>query len=102
MATTTRPRPAFPRSTRLSISSARAASRCWTAARKAGNLYLDTYEKAVDRTTELQLKLAGLTQQEWLKSLIEAQVDVTARADRLVHDDRSQPAQVGLGDIHVW
>lgn len=47
------------------------------AARKAGNLYLDSYEKAVDRTTELQLKLAGLTQQEWLKSLIEAQVDVT-------------------------
>jgi hypothetical protein len=46
------------------------------AARKAGNLYLDTYEKTVDRTTELQLKLAGLSQQEWLKSLIEAQVDV--------------------------
>ena len=48
-----------------------------TAARKAGNLYLDSYEKAVERTTELQLKLAGLSQQEWLKSLIEAQVDVT-------------------------
>jgi hypothetical protein len=48
-----------------------------TAARKAGNLYLDSYEKAVDRGTELQLKLAGLTQQEWLKSLIEAQVDIT-------------------------
>ena len=47
------------------------------AARKAGNLYLDSYEKAVDRSTELQLKLAGLTQQEWVKSLIEAQVDVT-------------------------
>jgi hypothetical protein len=47
------------------------------AARKASNLYLDSYEKAVDRTTELQLKLAGLSQQEWLKSLIEAQVDVT-------------------------
>ena len=47
------------------------------AARKAGNLYLDSYEKAVDRTVELQLKLAGLTQQEWLKSLIEAQVDVS-------------------------
>jgi hypothetical protein len=47
------------------------------AARKAGNLYLDSYEKAVDRTTDLQLKLAGLTQQEWLKSLIEAQVDMT-------------------------
>ena len=47
------------------------------AARKAGNLFIDSYEKAVDRTTELQLKLAGLTQQEWLKSLIEAQVDIT-------------------------
>ena len=49
----------------------------WSAARKAGNLYLDSYEKAVDRSTELQLKLANLSQQEWLKSLIEAQVDVT-------------------------
>ena len=48
-----------------------------TAARKAGNLYLDSYERAVDRATELQLKFAGLTQQEWLKSLIEAQVDIT-------------------------
>ena len=48
-----------------------------TASRKAGNLYLDSYEKAVERTTELQLKLAGLSQQEWLKSLIEAQVDLT-------------------------
>ncbi|MBV9334938.1 MAG: hypothetical protein JO243_03515 [Solirubrobacterales bacterium] len=48
-----------------------------TAARKAGNLYLDSYEKAVNRATELQLKLAGLTQQEWLRSLIEAQVDIT-------------------------
>lgn len=47
------------------------------AARKASNLYLDSYEKAVERSTELQLKLAGLTQQEWLKGLIEAQVDVT-------------------------
>jgi hypothetical protein len=49
----------------------------WVAARKAGNLYLDSYEKAVDRTVELQLKLAGLTQQEWLKGLIEAQADVS-------------------------
>ena len=49
----------------------------WAAARKAGNLYLDSYEKAVDRTVELQLKFAGLTQQEWLKGLIEAQADVS-------------------------
>jgi hypothetical protein len=46
------------------------------AARKAGNLYLDSYEKAVDRTAELELKFAGMTQQEWLRSLVEAQVDV--------------------------
>jgi hypothetical protein len=47
------------------------------AARKAGNLYVDSYEKAVERTIELQLKVAGMTQQEWLKGLIEAQVDLT-------------------------
>jgi hypothetical protein len=46
------------------------------AARRAGNLYLDSYEKAVDRTINLELTLAGLSQQEWLKGLIEAQADV--------------------------
>ena len=45
------------------------------AARKAGSLYVDSYEKAVDRTIELELKVAGLTQQEWLKNLIEAQAE---------------------------
>ncbi len=48
-----------------------------TAARKAGDLYLDSYEKAVDRTVALELKLAGMTQQEWLRSIIEAQADLT-------------------------
>jgi hypothetical protein len=48
-----------------------------SATRKAGNLYLDSYEKAVDRTIELERRLAGMTQQEWLKSLIEAQADFT-------------------------
>jgi hypothetical protein len=46
------------------------------AARKAGNLYLDSYEKAVDRAVKLELELAGLTKQEWLKTLIEAQADL--------------------------
>jgi hypothetical protein len=45
------------------------------AARKVGNLYVDTYETAVERTVELELKVAGLSQQEWLKNLIEAQID---------------------------
>jgi hypothetical protein len=44
-----------------------------TAARKAGNLYLDSYEKAVDRAIELELKVAEATPQEWLKGLIETQ-----------------------------
>lgn len=44
-------------------------------ARKAGNLYVDSYEKAVDRSIELERKVAGLTQQEWLKNLIEAQAE---------------------------
>ena len=48
-----------------------------TTARKAGNLYLDAYEKTVDRTVDLELKLAGITKQEWLRNIIEAQADVT-------------------------
>jgi hypothetical protein len=47
------------------------------AARQAGNLYLDSYEKAVDRAIDLERKVADLTQQEWLKSMIEAQADTT-------------------------
>jgi hypothetical protein len=46
-------------------------------ARKAGSVYLDSYEKAVDRAIELELKFAGLTQQEWLKGLVETQADFT-------------------------
>lgn len=44
---------------------------------KAGNLYLDSYENAVGRAIDLELKVAGLTQQEWVKSLIEARADFT-------------------------
>lgn len=45
------------------------------AARKASNLYLDSYEKAVEKAIDLELKVAGSTQQEWLKNMIEAQAD---------------------------
>jgi hypothetical protein len=44
-------------------------------ARKAGNLYVDSYEKTVGSAIELERKVAGLTRQEWLKSLLEAQAD---------------------------
>ena len=46
-----------------------------TTARKAGNAYVDSYEKAVDRAIEVELEVAGLTQNDWLKGLIEAQAD---------------------------
>jgi hypothetical protein len=52
------------------------ASEQWfAAARKAGNLYVDNYEKAVTRAIDLELKVASLTQQEWVKSLTEVQTD---------------------------
>jgi hypothetical protein len=46
------------------------------AAREAGNLYLDSYEKVVDRAIELEFKVAAVTQHEWLKGLIEAQAEL--------------------------
>jgi hypothetical protein len=47
------------------------------AARKAGNLYLDSYESAVERTVELERKFASYSQQEWLRNLIDTQADLT-------------------------
>jgi hypothetical protein len=47
------------------------------AARKAGAQYLETYEKAVDRAIDLERKLAGATKQDWLKNLIDTQIDMT-------------------------
>ena len=44
-------------------------------ARKLGNVYVDSYEKAVDRAIDFERKVGGLTQQEWVKTLIEAQTD---------------------------
>ncbi|HUA70903.1 MAG TPA: hypothetical protein VMA96_07475 [Solirubrobacteraceae bacterium] len=77
MATTATPNTAIPTFENAYEQVKESSEQFLAAARKAGNLYLDSYEKAVDRTAELQLKLAGLSQQEWLKSLIEAQVDVS-------------------------
>jgi hypothetical protein len=43
------------------------------AARKAGISYVDTYEKAVGRAIDFELKVTDATKQPWLKSLVEAQ-----------------------------
>jgi lipopolysaccharide biosynthesis regulator YciM len=45
-------------------------------ARKVGKAYLDSYEKTVDRATELHLKLAATTQQDWIKSIAETQAEL--------------------------
>jgi hypothetical protein len=45
-------------------------------ARRTGGLYLDGYEKAVDRAIDLELKLADLSRQEWLSNVIKAQTEV--------------------------
>jgi hypothetical protein len=47
------------------------------AARDAGVLYVEAYEKAVDQATELELKLADSTQPEWLEGLIRAHANIT-------------------------
>jgi hypothetical protein len=53
-----------------------ASEQFFAAARKAGTLYLDSYEKAVDRTINFERSLADATQQEWLKGLIGTQADL--------------------------
>ena len=46
-------------------------------ARQAGQLYLESYEWAVDRTIDFEHRLADLSQQEWLKDVIDAQTEFT-------------------------
>jgi hypothetical protein len=46
------------------------------AARKAGNLYLHSYEKAIEGAIEFELALARQTEHEWLKGAIESQAEI--------------------------
>lgn len=47
------------------------------AGKRAGNLYLDSYEKFVEGATSLQEKLAEQSKNDAMKSVIATQVDVT-------------------------
>jgi hypothetical protein len=47
------------------------------AARKAGALYIDSYEQAVDRALDIESRFAESAQPEWLKALIESHVDLS-------------------------
>jgi len=53
-----------------------------TAARKAGNLYLHSYEKAIEGAIEFELALARQTEHEWLKSVIESQAEMAREVTR--------------------
>jgi hypothetical protein len=47
------------------------------AGKRAGNLYLDSYDKLVDGVTSIQQKLADQSQNDAVKSVVATQVDVT-------------------------
>ena len=49
------------------------------AARKAGNLYMHSCEKAIDGATGVELEFARHVEPQWLRDLIEAQADMTRR-----------------------
>ena|SRR5918912_1762290 len=49
------------------------------AARKTGKLYLDAYEQAVGQALEIETEFAKNAQQEWLRSMVEAHVNVSRR-----------------------
>ena len=47
------------------------------AGKRAGNLYLDSYDKLVEGVTSFQQKLAEQSQNEAVKSVVATQVDMT-------------------------
>lgn len=47
------------------------------ASKRAGNLYLDSYEKLVEGVTSFQQKLAEQSQNDAVKSVVATQVDAT-------------------------
>jgi hypothetical protein len=57
-----------------------------SAARKAGNWYLDTTDKTVDDVISLQHKVVEVTGQDWLKDAVEAQGDVTRQIVKVYTD----------------
>lgn len=54
-----------------------ASEQILTAARNAGALYVDSYEQAVDKALEVETRLASSAQPEWLRSMIEAHIDIS-------------------------
>ena len=47
------------------------------AARKAGALYVDSYERVVGRALDIESRYAATAQPEWVKSLIESHLDLS-------------------------
>jgi hypothetical protein len=60
------------------------------AARKAGALYIDSYEQAVDRALDVESRFAATAQPEWVKTLIESHVGISRElANAYVNTARS-------------
>lgn len=53
------------------------ADQILAAARKAGALYIDSYEQAVDRALDIESRFAASAQPEWVKTLIESHLDLS-------------------------
>ncbi len=47
------------------------------AGRKAGGAYLDAYERALKSIVDYQERLAGASQVDWIRNVIEAQAEFT-------------------------
>jgi hypothetical protein len=56
---------------------AQSGERFVEAGKRAGNLYLDSYDKLVEGVTSFQQKLAEQSQNEAVKSVVATQVDMT-------------------------
>ena len=54
-----------------------ASEQILTAARKAGALYIDSYEQVVDRALDIESRFAASAEPEWLKALFESHVDLS-------------------------
>jgi hypothetical protein len=54
-----------------------ASDQLLAAARKAGALYIDSYEQAIDRALDIESRLAANAQLEWLRDLIASHVDLS-------------------------
>ncbi len=60
-----------------------AGERLVDTSRRAGNVYLDSYEKTMKTVADLQERVAASSQNEWITSMAVAQADFTRELARV-------------------